>query len=87
MTAKIAGWALLAIGMFFLLRTARLDRRLQQVRAPGMPATAYLGPIGRWRRELYRPEGQAMIRPIRAAFATFCIASLLGALILTSALE
>jgi hypothetical protein len=87
MDAKIAGWALLTIGILFLLWTARLDRRLQQLRAPGLPAAAYLGPIGRWRRELYRSEGQAMIGRIRWAFATFCVASLLGALVLSHASE
>lgn len=83
MTAKTIGWALLSIGIFFLLRTAQLDRRLQKRRAPGMPAGAYLGPFGRWGRHLYTLEGQPLIGPTRLTFGLFCIASLLGALVLS----
>ena len=82
MTAKIVGWALLGVGVFLLLGTARLDRRLQRFRAPGMPAAAYLGKFGRWRRNLYTPEGQPLIGPTRRTFGLFCVASLLGALVL-----
>jgi len=82
MTAKTIGWTLLGIGIFFLLRTARLDRRLQKFRAPGMPAAAYLGKLGRWRRDLCTAEGQPLTGPTRRAFALFCVASLLGVLVL-----
>ena len=85
MTANTVGWALLGVGILCLLRTARLDRRLQRFRAPGMPAAYYLRNIGRWRRDLYTPEGQPLIAPTRLAFAVFCVASLLGALILENA--
>ena len=87
MTAKTIGWSLLGFGIFFLLRAAWLDRRLQLLRAPGMPAAAYLGPIGRWRRELYTADGQALIGPTRWAFAIFCVASLAGAVMLSNAPE
>jgi len=82
MTVSAIGWALLSIGIFSLLRTAWLDRRLQQFRAPGVPAASYLGKFGRWRRELYTSEGQPLIATTRWAFAIFCGASLLGALVL-----
>jgi hypothetical protein len=85
MTGSVLGWALLAIGIFFLLRTAWLDRRLQQFRAPGVPAASYLGKFGRWRRELYTPDGQPLVATTRWAFALFCGASLLGALVLENA--
>ena len=85
MTGSVVGWALLAIGIFFLLRTAWLDRRLQQFRAPGVPAASYLGKFGRWRSELYTSEGQPLIATTRWAFAIFCAASLLGALVLENA--
>ena len=85
MTASVIGWALLAIGIFFLLRTAWLDRRLQRFRAPGVPAASYLGKFGRWRRELYTHDGQPLIATTRWAFAIFCGASLLGALVLENA--
>lgn len=81
MTANAAGWALLGIGIFFLLRTARLDRRLQRFRAPNVPAAAYLGKFGRWRRDLYTREGQPLIAPTKRAFALFCVAFLLGVLV------
>ena len=85
MTANTAGWALLGLGIFFLLRTARLDRRLQQFRAPGVPALSYLGKFGRWRRDLYTHQGQPLIAPTRRAFTLFWVAFLLGALILENA--
>jgi hypothetical protein len=81
MTANGVAWALLGFGIFFLLRTARLDRRLQRFRAPGVPAASYLGKFGRWRRELYTAEGQPLIGPTRLAFSLFCVASVLGVLI------
>jgi hypothetical protein len=87
MTTKIIGWALLGIGILFLLRTARLDRRLQRFRAPGVPAAAYLGKLGRWRRDLYTAEGHPLTGPTRQAFALFCVASLLGVLVLSNAPE
>jgi len=85
MTANVVAWALLGIAIFFLLRTALLDRRLQRFRAPGVPAASYLGRFGRWRRELYTAEGQPLIAPTRLAFSLFCVASLLGVLILENA--
>ena len=87
MTAKMVGWGLLGFGIFFLLRAAWLDRRLQKLRTTGTPAAAYLGPFGRWRRELYTAEGQSLIRPTRLAFTLFCIASLAGAVVLSNAPE
>jgi hypothetical protein len=85
MIANGVGWALLGIGIFFLLRTARLDRRLQRFRATRVPAASYLGRFGRWRRELYTAEGQPLIAPTRLAFSLFCVASLLGVLIFENA--
>jgi hypothetical protein len=85
MTANGIGWALLSIGIFLLLRTAWLDRRLQRFRAPDVPAASYLGRFGRWRRDLYTPEGQALRVSTRRAFALFCVFSLVGVLILESA--
>ena len=54
---------------------------------PGMRAAAYLGPFGRWRRSLYTAEGRPLVRPIRLAFALFCVTSLLGALMLSNSTE
>jgi len=51
MTANAVGWAFLGIAIFFLLRTARLDRRLQRFRAPEAPAS--------WRSAAALAEGQA----------------------------
>ena len=85
MTANAVGWAFLGIGILFLLRTARLDRRLQRFRSPGVPASSYLGKFGRWRRDLYTAGGQPLIAPTRRAFALFCVAALLGALIIENA--
>jgi hypothetical protein len=85
MTANAAGWGFLGIGIFFLLGAARLDRRLQQFRSPRVPASSYLRKFGRWRRDLYTPDGQPLIASTRWAFALFCVASLLGALILENA--
>ena len=82
MTANIVGWAFLGIGIFFLLRTAWLDRRLLRFRAPGVPAASYLREFGRWRRDLYTTEGQPLTAATRWSFALFCVASLLGVLIL-----
>jgi len=82
LTANAVGWAFLGIGILFLFRTARLDRRLLRFRAPGVPAAAYLKNFGRWRRDLYTPEGQALRASTRRAFAVFCAFFLLGALIL-----
>jgi len=85
MTATVVGWAFLGIGIFFLLRTAWLDRRLQRFRSPGVPASSYLGKFGRWRRDLYTSDGQPLIASTRRAFALFCLAALLGALIIENA--
>jgi len=85
MTVDALGWAFLGIGIFFLFLTALLDRRLQRFRSPGVPPSSYLGKFGRWRRDLYTPEGQPLIASTRRAFALFCVASLLGALIIESA--
>jgi hypothetical protein len=85
MNRAFCGWALVGIGIFFLLRTAWLDRRLQRFRAPGVLPASYLGKFGRWRRELYTAEGQPLIAPTRLAFSLFCVASLLGALIVENA--
>ena len=87
MTAKIVGWGLLGLGIFFLIRAAWLDRRLQKLRAKGTPAAAYLGPFGRWRQDLYTAEGRALTGPTRWAFAILCIASLAGAVMLSNAPE
>jgi hypothetical protein len=84
-TSSVVGWTLLATGIFFLLRAARLDRRLQQFRAPGVTAAAYLGYVGRWRQDLYTLEGRPLVWPTRLAFALFCVTSLLGALVLENA--
>ena len=86
MTAAVVGWGLLVVAIASLLRTAQLDRRLQRYRAPGTPAAAYLGPLGRWRRSLYTAEAHALIWPTQRAFAVFCVASLIGALMLENAL-
>ena len=82
MTANVVGWAFLGLGIFFLLRTAWLDRRLLRFRAPGVPAASYLGEFGRWRRDLYTTEGQPLAASTRRAFALFYVASLLGVLVL-----
>jgi hypothetical protein len=85
-TAAVVGWGLLVVAIVSLLRAALLDRRLQHYRAPGTPAAAYLGPLGRWRRDLYTAEGHPLIWPTQQAFAVFCVASLIGALVLENAL-
>ena len=85
MIANAIGWALLSIGIFLLLRTVWLDRRLQRFNAPDTPAASYLGRFGRWRRDLYTPEGQSLRASTRRAFALFCVVSLLAVLILESA--
>ena len=85
MTAAVAGWGLLAVAVVALLRASQLDRRLQHYRAPGAPVAAYLGPLGRWRRDLYTAEGHPLIWPIKRAFAVFCVAALIGALVLENA--
>src|SRR5688572_22419710 len=85
MTANTIGWALLGIVIFFLLCTARLDGRLQRFRAPAAPPASYLGKFGRWRRDLYISEGQPLIASTRWAFGLFCVACLLGALIVENA--
>ena len=85
MTPNAIGWALLSIGILFLFRTAWLDRRLQRFRAPDVPAASYLGRFGRWRPDLYTPEGQALRASTRRAFALFGVFSLLGVLILETA--
>jgi hypothetical protein len=82
MTASAVGWTFLAIAIFFLLRTIWLDRRLQRFRSPAAPAFSYLGKFGRWRRDLYTSDGQPLIASTRRAFALFCLAALLGALII-----
>jgi hypothetical protein len=50
-----------------------------------MPAAAYLGPFGRWRRALYAAEAQPLIVPTRLAFTLFWVTFLLGALMLSDA--
>ena len=79
------GWLLWGISFFFILRTARLDRRLVQYRVPGTPAGAYLQHFGRWRRALYTAEGQALIAPTRWALALFFVFFLLGVIVFETA--
>lgn len=78
---RMIGWALWGVAFFFILRTARLDRRLVQFRVPGTPAGAYLREFGRWRRAQYTAEGQALIGQTRMALALFFIFFLLGVLV------
>lgn len=85
MTAAVVGWGFLVVAIVALLRATQLDRRLQQYRAPGTPAAAYLGPLGRWRRDLYTAQGHPLIWPTQRAFGVFCVASLIGALVLEKA--
>ena len=85
MTPRVMGWVLLSIAILCLVRAAQLDRRLQRLRAPGIPAAAYLGPFGRWRRALYAAEAQPLIVPTRLAFTLFWVTFLLGALMLSNA--
>ena len=75
------------ISFFFLLRTARLDRRLVQYRVPGTPRGAFLQEFGRWRRALYTAEGQALIAPTRWALALFFVFFLLGVIVFETAPE
>jgi len=77
----MVGWALWGIAFFFILRVARLDRRLVRFRVPGTPAAAYLGHIGRWRRALYTAEGQPLIGQTRLAFGLFVVFSVLGVIV------
>lgn len=81
------GWLLWGISFFFLLRTARLDRRLVHYRVPGTPRGAYLKEFGRWRRALYTAEGQALIAPTRWALALFFVFFLLGVIVFETAPE
>lgn len=81
------GWLLWGISFYFLLRTARLDRRLVQYRLPGTPAGAYLKQVGRWSRALYTDEGQALIAPTRWALALFLVFFLLGVIVFETAPE
>jgi hypothetical protein len=87
MTAATLGWVLWGISFFFLLRTARLDRRLVKFRVADAPAGAYLREFGRWRRALYSPEGQALIAPTRWALALFFVFFLLGVIVFETAPE
>ena len=73
------------ISFFFLLRTARLDRRLVQYRVPGTPRGAFLHEFGRWRRALYTADGQALIAPTRWALALFLVFFLLGVIVFETA--
>jgi hypothetical protein len=86
-TATTLGWVLWGISFFFLLRTARLDRRLVKFRVPDAPAGAYLQQFGRWRRALYTAEGQALIAPTRWALALFFVFFLLGVIVFETAPE
>jgi hypothetical protein len=79
------GWLLWGISFFFLLRTARLDRRLVQYRVPGTPRGAFLQEFGRWRRALYTAEGQPLIAATRWALALFLIFFLLGVIVFETA--
>ena len=81
------GWLLWGVSFFFLLRTARLDRRLVQHRVPGTPRGAFLQEFGRWRRGLYTAEGQSLIAPTRWALALFVIFFLLGVIVFETAPE
>ena len=75
------------ISFFFLLRTARLDRRLVRYRVPGTARGAFLQEFGRWRRALYTAEGQALIAPTRWALALFFVFFLLGVIVFETAPE
>jgi hypothetical protein len=72
----------IAAAIGFAVRMHGVDRRLQQYRAPETPVHRYvLAPV-RWQREIYRPEGAALVDDAWRNFRRMAAAIVLGMLLL-----
>jgi len=58
---RIVGFALFAAAAVCAVSYWYADRQLQAFRVAGKPRSAYFVVPGRWRRELYRPEGHHLV--------------------------
>ena len=82
--SDVLGWTLVAGAAALAIRMNLLDRRMQQFRAPGMPATAYIFVPVRWRRRLYTPDGQELVGKAWRTMALMYALGLLGAVFLSA---
>jgi len=82
--SDVVGWALIAGAAALAIRMNLLDRRMQQFRAPDMPATAYFFVPVRWRRHLYTPDGQELVGKAWRTMALMYAVGLVGAAFLSA---
>lgn len=78
----LLGWIAIVAAAFHLVRMWRLDFRLQTMRRPGIPHTAYLIVPFRWRRTLYVDEASPLITQAWQAVALMYAFGVIGAVLI-----
>jgi hypothetical protein len=75
---QVIGWALVAVGAAFGIAAWFTDRRLQEYRGSEVSRSAFRFVPTRWQRELYRPEGEALVRRARRQLAAMYLLAAVG---------
>ncbi|HXE61476.1 MAG TPA: hypothetical protein VN607_12255 [Gemmatimonadaceae bacterium] len=78
----LSGWVAIVAAAFHAVRMWQLDLRLQALRRPGNPHSAYLMVPFRWRRRLYREEAAPLITQAWQAVALMYAFGVLGAVLI-----
>lgn len=78
----LSGWVAIVAAAFHAVRMWQLDLRLQALRRPGNPHSAYLMVPFRWRRRLYREEAASLITQAWQAVALMYAFGVLGAVLI-----
>lgn len=78
----LLGWIAIIAAAFHAVRMWQLDFRLQRLRRPGIPRSAYLMVPFRWRRRLYANEASPLITQAWQAVALMYAFGVLGAVLI-----
>jgi len=78
----LLGWVAIVAAAFHAVRMWQLDFRLQRLRRPGMPRSAYVIVPFRWRRRLYVDEAQPLITHAWQAVALMYAFGVIGAVLI-----
>jgi hypothetical protein len=78
---RIAGWALLAMGIGQALKMWTLDQRMQRHRHPDASPASYLFIPVRWQRRLYTDAGKPLVGEAWRATLKMYALALLGAVL------
>lgn len=79
---RVLGWIAIVAAAFHAVRMWQLDFRLQRMRRPGIPRSAYLIVPFRWRRALYVAEASPLITQAWQAVALMYAFGVIGAVLI-----